>query len=140
MRSRPRLRTPMTARLTRLLGCCAAPSAVAALTAFAPYFTHAHTTFWGDALDYSTTGVREWAVQNAELWTRAYGVDGLRLDAVHAIVEPGRSLLLTDLSRVVGHLAATTSRQIHLVVENDDNSASLLDPFADPEGNGYQIV
>ena len=56
-----------------------------ALSAFGPYFTNRYDTFWGDAIDYSQRGVREWALQNAELWVRDYGVDGLRLDAVHAI-------------------------------------------------------
>ena len=58
-----------------------------ALTAFAPYFTPKHDTFWGDAIDYAQRGVREWAIQNAEMWVRDYHVDGLRLDAVHAIFD-----------------------------------------------------
>jgi maltooligosyltrehalose trehalohydrolase len=58
-----------------------------ALTAFAPYFSPQHKTFWGDAIDYSERGVREWAIQNAEQWIRDYHVDGLRLDAVHAIYD-----------------------------------------------------
>ena len=43
-----------------------------AIAAFGPYFTDRHDTFWGDALDYSQRGVREWAIQNAELWMRDY--------------------------------------------------------------------
>jgi maltooligosyltrehalose trehalohydrolase len=58
-----------------------------ALRAFAPYFTSKHHTFWGDAIDYEQRGVREWAIQNAEQWVRDYHVDGLRLDAVHAIFD-----------------------------------------------------
>ena len=58
-----------------------------AIAAFGPYFTDRHDTFWGAALDYSQRGVREWAIQNAELWTRDYRIDGLRLDAVHAIYD-----------------------------------------------------
>ena len=54
---------------------------------FDPYFTTRHETFWGKALDYTRRPVREWAIQNAELWTRDYKVDGLRLDAVHAIFD-----------------------------------------------------
>ena len=55
-----------------------------ALRAFGPYFTDRFgETPWGQALDYSQAGVREWAIQNAELWVRDYGIDGLRLDAVH---------------------------------------------------------
>ena len=56
-----------------------------AIGAFGPYFTDAHDTFWGSAIDYSQRGVREWAIRNASMWTRDFGIDGLRLDAVHAI-------------------------------------------------------
>ncbi|MGZ4392803.1 MAG: alpha-amylase family glycosyl hydrolase, partial [Gaiellaceae bacterium] len=52
---------------------------------FEPYFADAPSTGWGDALDFRARGVREWAIQNAELWIRDYRVDGLRLDAIHAI-------------------------------------------------------
>jgi maltooligosyltrehalose trehalohydrolase len=55
------------------------------VSAFGPYFTDRTETPWGDALDYSLSGVREWAIQNAEMWVRDYRVDGLRLDAVHAV-------------------------------------------------------
>ena len=58
-----------------------------ALAAFGPYFTDRHETFWGAAIDYTRPWVREWAIQNAELWIRDYGIDGLRLDAVHAIFD-----------------------------------------------------
>jgi maltooligosyltrehalose trehalohydrolase len=58
-----------------------------ALSSFGPYFTTRHETFWGKAIDYTQRPVREWAIQNAELWTRDYKLDGLRLDAVHAIFD-----------------------------------------------------
>ena len=70
-----------------------------ALTAFAPYFTDRHDTFWGDAIDYAQRGVREWAIQNAELWVRDYHVDGLRLDAVHAIFDDTRAARLRRARR-----------------------------------------
>jgi maltooligosyltrehalose trehalohydrolase len=73
-----------------------------ALTVFAPYFSSKHETFWGDALDYETRGVREWAAQNAELWIRDYHVDGLRLDAVHAIVDDSPEHICAELKRRVG--------------------------------------
>jgi maltooligosyltrehalose trehalohydrolase len=55
------------------------------VSSFDPYFADGATTGWGDALDYTARGVREWAIQNAELWIRDYRIDGLRLDATHAI-------------------------------------------------------
>jgi maltooligosyltrehalose trehalohydrolase len=73
-----------------------------ALRAFGPYFTDRHETFWGDAIDYAEHGVREWAIQNAELWVRDYHVDGLRLDAVHAIFDDSPLHVCAELKRRVG--------------------------------------
>jgi maltooligosyltrehalose trehalohydrolase len=72
-----------------------------AIAAFGPYFNDRHDTFWGAAIDYSQRGVREWAIQNAELWTRDYGIDGLRLDAVHAIYDDSKPHVLAELKRRV---------------------------------------
>src|SRR5262249_55951506 len=69
--------------------------------AFGPYFTDRHDTFWGAAIDYSQRGVREWALQNAELWTRDYRIDGLRLDAVHAIYDDSKPHVLAELKQRV---------------------------------------
>jgi maltooligosyltrehalose trehalohydrolase len=71
------------------------------LRAYGPYFTDRYETFWGDALDYSQRGVREWAIQNAELWIRDYKVDGLRLDAVHAVFDDSDEHVLAELARRV---------------------------------------
>jgi maltooligosyltrehalose trehalohydrolase len=73
-----------------------------ALRAFGPYFTDRHETFWGDALDYSRRGVREWTIQNAEQWVRDFHVDGLRLDAVHAIVDDSPLHVCAELKQRVG--------------------------------------
>lgn len=70
-----------------------------ALRAFGPYFTDRFgETPWGEALDYSQRGVREWAIQNAELWVRDYGIDGLRLDAVHAVQDDSEPHVLAELA------------------------------------------
>jgi maltooligosyltrehalose trehalohydrolase len=70
-----------------------------ALRAFGPYFTDRFgETPWGQALDYSQAGVREWALQNAELWVREYGIDGLRLDAVHAVADDSDRHVLAELA------------------------------------------
>jgi maltooligosyltrehalose trehalohydrolase len=68
-----------------------------AIGRFGPYFTDAHETFWGAAIDYSQRGVREWAIGNAQLWTRDYRVDGLRLDAVHAVYDDSPVHVLREL-------------------------------------------
>ena len=72
-----------------------------AIAAFGPYFTDRFSTFWGDALDYRERGVREWAIQNAEMWVRDYGVDGLRLDAVHAVFDDSKQHVLAELAQRV---------------------------------------
>jgi maltooligosyltrehalose trehalohydrolase len=72
-----------------------------AIAAFGPYFTDRHETFWGEAIDYSQRGVREWAIQNACQWVRDYHVDGLRLDAVHAIYDDSPRHVLAELAERV---------------------------------------
>jgi maltooligosyltrehalose trehalohydrolase len=95
---------------------------------YAPsFFTSAHTP-WGSAIDYRVPQVRAFAIDNALHWLQHYRFDGLRLDAVHAIVEPGEPPFLHELSRTVGEFAAKSGRAIHLILENDDNRAALIDP------------
>src|SRR5882724_1624173 len=106
---------------------------------YAPsFFTDAHTP-WGSAIDYRVPQVRAFAVENALAWLRDYRFDGLRLDAVnHILAEPGEISMLHDLSRAAGELAAETGRHIHLVLENGDNRASLLDAVQDPPRGKYR--
>jgi maltooligosyltrehalose trehalohydrolase len=80
-----------------------------ALRAFGPYLTdRLGPTPWGDALDYRERGVREWAIQNAEHWVEAFHVDGLRLDAVHAVVDDSPEHVLAELARRVHALRPRT--------------------------------
>jgi malto-oligosyltrehalose trehalohydrolase len=95
-------------------------------------------TPWGPAIDYRVPQVRAFAIGNALHWLENYRFDGLRLDAVHAIVEPGQPSILHDLSCAVGNFAAASGRTIHLVLENDDNRASLVDPSTDPPRGKYR--
>lgn len=83
-----------------------------ALRAFGPYFTDRHETFWGDAIDYARRGVREWAIQNAELWTRDYHVDGLRLDAVHAIFDDAEPHVCAELKQRAGNALVISETSI----------------------------
>jgi maltooligosyltrehalose trehalohydrolase len=73
------------------------------ITAFGSYLSDRHDTAWGGALDFRREGVREWAIGNALLWTTEYGIDGLRLDAVHAIHDDSPTHVLRELrERVQG--------------------------------------
>jgi len=108
------------------------------LSHYAPsFFTSAHTP-WGPAIDFRVPQVRAFAIENALHWLTHYRFDGLRVDAVHAIAERGVPSLLSDLSRAVGQLAAETGRKLHLVLENDDNTASPLDPLEEPPQGHYR--
>jgi malto-oligosyltrehalose trehalohydrolase len=105
---------------------------------YAPsFFTQAQTP-WGSVIDYRVREVRAFAIENALYWLQEYRFDGLRLDAVNTIYEPGDVPLLRDLSIAVGRLAAETGRHIHLVLENGDNRADLLDSGQDPARGKYR--
>jgi malto-oligosyltrehalose trehalohydrolase len=104
----------------------------------APRFFSEAQTPWGGAIDYSVPEVRAFAIENALMWLSDYRFDGLRLDAVHAIVSPGQPHILNELSAAVGKLARDAGRHIHLVLEDDDNRASLLAPLDDPPLGRYR--
>ena len=109
------------------------------LNRYAPaFFTGAHTP-WGSAIDYRVLQVRAFAIESALCWLRDYRFDGLRLDAVnHIVTSPGEISMLHDLSLAVGQLATESGRQIHLVIENGNNVASLLDPAENPPCGKYR--
>ena len=106
---------------------------------YAPaFFTDAHTP-WGSAIDYRVPQVRAFAVENALSWLSDYRFDGLRLDAAnHIMAIPGEQSMLQDLSVAAGELAKATGRHIHLVLENGDNRASLLDAAQEPPNGKYR--
>jgi maltooligosyltrehalose trehalohydrolase len=69
-----------------------------AITAFGPYLRDDVQTPWGAAPDYGEVAVREWAIQNAEMWVRDYHVDGLRLDAAFAVHDEREPHVLAELA------------------------------------------
>jgi maltooligosyltrehalose trehalohydrolase len=80
------------------------PSGTRALEAFGPYFTDKYETPWGKALNYDDSEcdpVREWVLQSAVAWVRDFGIDGLRLDAIHAIVDSSAEHLVPAVARRV---------------------------------------
>jgi malto-oligosyltrehalose trehalohydrolase len=91
------------------------------------FFTDRHKTPWGDAINYDGPGsgtVREFVIENALYWLEEYHLDGLRLDAVHAIIDDGPVHLLDALAGRVR--SAITGRPVHLVLENEENEARRL--------------
>jgi maltooligosyltrehalose trehalohydrolase len=106
---------------------------------FGPYFNEHYSTPWGPAINYSGRGsdnVRAWAIDNALMWLRDFHVDGLRLDAVHAIVDTRAMHLLEEMSRAADVLAAHTGRPLSLVAESDLNDPRLVTAR---EAGGYGL-
>jgi malto-oligosyltrehalose trehalohydrolase len=104
------------------------------LSAYAPqFFTDRHKTPWGDAINYdgpNSGPVREFFIQNALYWIEEYCLDGLRLDAVHAIKDSSPKHVVTELAERVRKFAAAEGREVHLVLENEANCARFLERTA----------
>lgn len=92
------------------------------------FFTERHHTLWGAAINFDgadSRPVREFFIHNALYWLTEYHFDGLRLDAVHAIIDDSVPHILTELAARV-HAAVDPGRRVHLVLENDANEARHL--------------
>ncbi|MGB3681067.1 MAG: malto-oligosyltrehalose trehalohydrolase [Rubrobacteraceae bacterium] len=99
------------------------------LNSYAPqFFTDRHSTPWGAAVNFDGAGggrVREYVIHNALYWTEEYHIDGLRLDAVHAIHDDSEKHLLEELSERIQE-GPGRERHVHLVLENESNAASYM--------------
>jgi maltooligosyltrehalose trehalohydrolase len=92
------------------------------------FFTDRHRTPWGDAINFDgphSGVVRDFFIHNALYWLEEYHFDGLRLDAVHAIVDDSKPDIITELAQVVRQRFGT-QRFVHLILENADNEAHYL--------------
>jgi maltooligosyltrehalose trehalohydrolase len=106
---------------------------------FGPYFTDRHRTPWGDALNLDgpdSDEVRRFIIDNARTWLRDYHLDGLRLDAVHAIVDTSAVHLLEELAAEVHALQAELGRSLWAIAESDLNDPRLVRP---PEAGGHGL-
>jgi maltooligosyltrehalose trehalohydrolase len=96
---------------------------------FGPYFTEAHVTPWGPAVNLDQPGsdeVRAFLIGNALMWLRDYHLDGLRLDAVHALEDHRALHFLEELATEVQALAARLNRELVLVAESDTNDPLMV--------------
>jgi maltooligosyltrehalose trehalohydrolase len=99
------------------------------LASFGPYFTDMVRTPWGEAINFSDAGsdeVREFFIGNAMMWLRDYRFDGLRLDAVHAIIDTSATHLLEELAERVEELERETGRHLVLIAESDLNDPRVI--------------
>jgi maltooligosyltrehalose trehalohydrolase len=110
------------------------------LADFGPYFTGAHVTPWGPAVNLDQPGsdeVRGFLIGNALMWLRDFHLDGLRLDAVHALADQRAAGFLEELATEVASLAAAAGRELVLIAESDANDPRLVTPR---EAGGYGLT
>jgi maltooligosyltrehalose trehalohydrolase len=92
------------------------------------YFTDRHKTPWGDALNLDGPGnapVRDFFIANACYWAHEYHIDGLRLDATHALIDTSETHLLAELATAV-HASLPPDRHFLLIAENEHNDPNLV--------------
>ena len=109
------------------------------LSRFAPYFTVSHVTPWGPAVNLDGAGsneVRRFVIDNALMWLRDYHIDGLRLDAVHELLDLRATHLLEELVVEVDGLAAQLRKPLFLIAESDLNDPRLV---RSREAGGYGL-
>ncbi|MFE9393890.1 malto-oligosyltrehalose trehalohydrolase [Streptomyces flavidovirens] len=101
------------------------------LPLFGPYFTDTHHTPWGSAVNLDAPGsdeVRAYLLGSALAWLRDYRVDGLRLDAVHALADTRALTFLEELSTAVDTLSAEVGRTLFLIAESDQGDPRTTAP------------
>lgn len=109
------------------------------LPRFGPYLSDAEANTWGDSVNLDGPGsdeVRRYILDNARMWFSDYHVDGLRLDAVHALRDSRAVHLLEDLSRTADDCAAARDQALFLIAESDLNNPRLIEPRS---LNGYGL-
>jgi len=104
------------------------------LPVFGPYLREGSANTWGDSVNLDEPEVRAYILDNAEMWLRDYHVDGLRLDAVHALVDDSEKHILQELAERADALALSEGRPLTLIAESDLNDPKLITPR--PAGYG----
>jgi maltooligosyltrehalose trehalohydrolase len=99
------------------------------LPRFGPYLTDRYATPWGSAVNFDGRGsdeVRRLVCDNAISWMRDYHIDGLRLDAIHAILDISPTHLLEQLAEETARLARQSGRRLVLIAEDDLNDPRVV--------------
>ncbi|GAB3531479.1 malto-oligosyltrehalose trehalohydrolase [Arthrobacter tecti] len=110
------------------------------LTQFAPYLTEGKANTWGDSLNLDgplSDEVRRYVVDNLLMWFRDYHVDGLRLDAVHALHDERAIHILEEFAVETGHCAEELGKPLFLIAESDLNNPRLI---AARSAGGYGLA
>jgi len=92
------------------------------------FFNEKHKTPWGAALNYdgeNSSLLREFVLNNALYWLNEFFFDGLRLDAVHAICDSSTNHIIDEICDAIA-IGPGAERQVHIILENDNNQAKFL--------------
>lgn len=102
------------------------------------FFRHDLQTSWGAAINFRRQEVKDFFCENALMWIIDYRIDGLRIDAAHAINDKE---FLIELATRVRH-AVLPTRHVHLILENENNMASLLEKGFTAQWNddGHNVI
>jgi maltooligosyltrehalose trehalohydrolase len=109
------------------------------LREFGPYFTDRYKTPWGEAVNYDGAGsdpVRDYLLDNVRMWLEEFHIDGLRLDAVHAIYDLGAKHILRSIRDTADDSGRRRGWPAHVIAESDLNDPKLLLP---PDRGGYGL-
>lgn len=109
------------------------------LAEYGPYFTGKHSTPWGKAINFDdaySDHVRAYFLRNALMWLDDFHIDGLRLDAVHAIIDHGAYHFLKELRQSVDELQIKNRKRYFLIAESELNDVKIMEPY---EKGGYGL-
>ena len=110
------------------------------LPMFGPYLTEGKSNTWGDSVNLDgplSDTVREYIVDNVRMWFRDYHVDGLRLDAVHALHDERAVHILEEIAAAADECAEELGKPLFLIAESDLNNPRLITPRG---LNGYGLA
>ncbi len=107
------------------------------LPQFGPYLHDASANTWGSSVNLDNPNVRRFVLDNLRLWLDDYHVDGLRLDAVHALVDTSDKHILQEMAEETDALSAFLGKPLTLIAESDMNDPKLIMPR---EAGGYGLT
>jgi maltooligosyltrehalose trehalohydrolase len=106
------------------------------LPLFGPYLHEGSSNTWGDSLNLDEPAVRAYVLENVRMWFEHFHVDGLRLDAVHALVDTSPKHILQEMAEQTDAFSAHLGRPLTLIAESDMNDPKLILPR---EAGGYGL-
>jgi maltooligosyltrehalose trehalohydrolase len=109
------------------------------LAEFGPYFTEKYKTPWGAAVNLDDAwcyGMRQYILQNTNMWLEEFHIDALRMDAVHALFDTSAQHIVYEIKKNASVLESRTGRRKVIIAEFDLNDPRHITPA---ESGGYGL-